>query len=193
MELDWITGIPSNVMDFVLHFCFLPTRIFTYLLQRRLPRVCGLAHRSSRPFLATNMTICIRKTALIWEMACFPKWQQVFLSVPYFPTITIVPNTLTEMTDAGSDPRCQNKLLRPKEDSKFENEQLPCTSNLRKAVAVVWGGLLFLEIQRLHISSNWCKHSYEQFGRTSVYFSIASSKADQHNRLFLLSPCHLSV
>ena len=79
-----------------------------YLRRRRLLRVCGLAHRSNLPFFAASMTVCILKTALIPEMACFATTVQVFLSVPYFPAIIIVPKTLTEMTDAGSHPYRQN-------------------------------------------------------------------------------------
>ena len=44
---------------------------FMYLRRRRLPRVCGVKHRSNMPFLAAGMTICILKVELIWKMAYF--------------------------------------------------------------------------------------------------------------------------
>ena len=117
--------MPSNIMNFVFSFRFLPTRIFMYLLQR-LPRVCGLAHRSNMPFLVTNMTMCelahrsnmrflatsmtmrILKTALIWEMSCFAT------TVTGFPLCSVLPNHYhSAKHTAESHPRRQNVVTRP--------------------------------------------------------------------------------
>ena len=108
MDIDQIIGIPSNVMNSVLHFWFLPTRLFAYLHQRRPPHVCGLAHQRNMPFLAASMTVCILITALIWEMACFATTVWDFSLCSVFSSHYILLNMLTEMTDAVSHPRRQN-------------------------------------------------------------------------------------
>ena len=70
--------------------------------------MCGLAHGSNMPFLAASMTMCILKTTLIGEMACFAA------TVTDLPLCSVLPSHYHSAEHAaGSHPSRQNVVTRP--------------------------------------------------------------------------------